>query len=138
MFGSYGRLTPNTVISRNDWEGKTYWFLPVRLLPDTNQLQSFENPSVDLLEGLILEEVDLAKQLFRRYGYYSGCDAYPDNTFYHNFKKERLKKPARPWPLPSQMALSSTNSQPEWPEAEARTVASELFHGCYQRTINLI
>ncbi len=39
VFGSYGTITPNSVISRNDWDGKMYWFLPVRLIPNANRLQ---------------------------------------------------------------------------------------------------
>lgn len=33
VFGFYGKSTPDTAISPNDWNGKTYWFLPVRLVP---------------------------------------------------------------------------------------------------------
>jgi hypothetical protein len=139
VFGSHDTVEPDTVISQDVWNGKTYWFLLVRLLPRSDRLSSHESPLVvDLLEGLVLEVVDPAKDVYRRYGYYSGCDAYPDDLTYHIFKKGRPKKPAKPWPHPSHIALSTAGGQDEWPEAEAKALASELFHGRLQCTITLI
>ncbi len=138
VYGSYGSVKPDTALSDDDWNGKMYWFLPIRLLPKSERLQSRNGVLVDLLEGLVLEEVDLGNQVFRRYGLYSARDAFPEQTYYHIHRKTRPRKPAKPWPLPSRIRVSSCNLQHEWPETEAKAVADELFHGHQLRTITLI